>query len=480
MSKDYEVVIGLEIHVEIGTKTKIFCGCSAEFGAEPNTQICPTCAGFPGGLPVLNKQVVDLSIRAALAMHAKIADVCIFDRKNYFYPDLPTAYQITQFYKPICSNGYLDIEVEGNKKRVRINRAHIEEDAGKLVHQGDITSTPFSLVDLNRSGVGLLEIVSEPDMRSGQEARAYAEKLRSILLFAGVSDCKMQEGSMRFDANVSVRPWGQEKLGTRAEIKNLNSFAALEKAIKYESERQIEAIEDGEEIIQETRTWDDEKGVTRSMRSKEEAHDYRYFPDPDLPPVHISAEWIDAIQKAMPELPEKAQMRLIDKYGLTEYDANLLTVTPDYLGFFDECVAEYDDAKVIANWMMGELNRLLKQNAIEFEQCKLKPAMLVKMLRLIDSGKISNKMGKDIFEDMFTLGKDPEAIIKEKGLEQISGEDALIPLIDEAIKKNPKAVEDYRNGKQKALGAIVGQVMKMTKGQANPAVVNELILTRLN
>ncbi len=307
MTSEFEAVIGLEVHAELKTETKIFCSCSTAFGAEPNTQVCPVCSGFPGMLPVLNEKVVDLAIKTGVALNSEIASFCKFDRKNYFYPDSPKAYQISQYDLPICGKGYLEIEIDGTRKRIGITRAHMEEDAGKLVHQGDITSTPFSLVDLNRSGVPLLEIVSEPDMRSAAEARAYAEKLRAILLFAGVSDCKMQEGSLRFDANVSVRPVGQEEFGTRTETKNLNSFSALERAVTYEIKRQIEAIEDGETIIQETRTWDDEKGITKSMRSKEDAHDYRYFPDPDLPPIRISDEWIEEIRKNMPELPDQAQ-----------------------------------------------------------------------------------------------------------------------------------------------------------------------------
>lgn len=475
MRVTFETVIGLEVHTELKTETKIFCACSTAFGAEPNTQVCPVCSGFPGMLPVLNAKVVELGIKTALALNGEVAEFCKFDRKNYFYPDSPKAYQISQYDLPICGHGFLDIEVEGEKKRIGITRAHMEEDAGKLVHQGDIVSTPFSLVDLNRSGVPLLEIVSEPDMRSAQEARAYAEKLRAILLFAGVSDCKMQEGSLRFDANVSVRPVGQKELGTRTETKNLNSFSALEKAIIYEVKRQIEAIEDGEAIIQETRTWDDEKGITRSMRSKEDAHDYRYFPDPDLPPIQISKEWIDAIRLNMPELPDQAQMRLVEVCGLPAYDAGILTLTPASLNFFDECMNAYHDAKTISNWMMGELNRLLNQNNIEITDCKIKAADLVKLLKLMDDGSISGKMAKTVFEEMFASGQTPETIIKAKGLVQISDEGTLVPIIEEIIKANPRALEDYRNGKEKAFGSFVGQVMKATRGQANPALVNSLL-----
>lgn len=480
MGKDYEVVVGLEVHAELKTETKIFCSCSTAFGAEPNTQTCPICAGFPGALPVLNKKVVDLAITTGLALNCEIPEICKFDRKNYFYPDNPKAYQISQFDRPVCINGYLDIDVAGKKKRIGINRAHMEEDAGKLVHQGDITTTPFSWVDLNRCGIPLLEIVSEPDMRSAQEARAYLEKLRAILLFANVSDCKMQEGSLRCDANVSVRPVGQVEFGIRTEVKNLNSFRALERAIEYEAQRHIEAIEDGEELVQETRTWDEEKQLTRAMRSKEEAEDYRYFPEPDLPPLQISREWVNSIRSTLPELPEQAQKRLVEEYGLPEYDAQILTLTPDSLDFFDQCLQQYPDAKVISNWMMGEFNRLLNQNNMEIGESKVTAAGIAQMLKAIDEGTISGKMGKKVFEEMFATGKSPAVIIEEKGLVQISDEGTLLKLIDEIIKTNPKVVEDYKSGKDKAFGFFVGQIMKATKGQANPALVNKLLKDRLN
>lgn len=480
MSKHYETVIGLEVHAELKTQTKIFCSCSTAFGAEPNTQTCPVCTGFPGVLPVLNENVVELAIKTGLALHSEIPELCKFDRKNYFYPDSPKAYQISQFDMPVCKGGYLDIDVNGQKKRIGVTRAHMEEDAGKLVHQGDITTTPFSLVDLNRCGVPLLEIVSEPDMRSSQEARAYMEKLRSILLFAGVSDCKMEEGSLRCDANVSIRPIDQVEFGTRTEIKNLNSFRALEKAIEYEVERQIEALEDGEEIVQETRTWDEEKQLTRSMRFKEEAHDYRYFPEPDLPPLRISREWVDDIKARMPELPEQAQNRLVNDYGLPEYDAMILTLTPESLAYLDQCLNQYPDAKAISNWMMGELSRLLNQNNLDISDCKIKPAELVQMLKLIDDGTISGKIGKTVFEEMFRSGKSPALIIKEKGLVQISDEGALLPVIEDIVKANPKVVEDYKNGKEKAFGFFIGQIMKSTRGQANPAQVNKLLKEKLD
>lgn len=472
---DYEIVIGLEVHVELKTNTKIFCACSNIFGGEPNTNVCPICSGFPGMLPVLNRQVVEYAIRAGLALNCEIASYSKFDRKNYFYPDLPKAYQISQYDLPICLGGYMDIYVDDKPKRIGIIRAHMEEDAGKLVHQGSITQTAFSLVDLNRSGVPLLEIVSQPDMRSAAEAREYLEKLRSTILFAGVSDCKMQEGSLRCDANVSVRPWGQEELGTRTEIKNLNSFRALEKAIEYEARRQMDALDDGEVIFQETRTWDEEKQVTRSMRSKEEAHDYRYFPEPDLPPLVIPREWVESIAQSMPELPQEAQLRLMERYGLPAYDVSILTSSPEYLDFFDRCVAEYAQPKAVANWMMGELNKYLNQNNTEIDQCKILPEQLAALLKMVDEGSISGKMAKDIFAEMFSSGKDAATVVKEKGLVQISDQDTLIAMIEEVLKANPKVVEDYRGGKQKAAGFLVGQVMKATKGQANPALVNQLI-----
>ncbi len=479
MSTEFETVIGLEVHTELKTKTKIFCSCSTIFGAEPNTQVCPVCTGFPGMLPVLNREVVEMAIRAGLATNCTIAEFSKFDRKNYFYPDLPKAYQISQYDLPICLRGYLQIQMGDVEKTVNINRIHMEEDAGKLLHQGDISSTPFSLVDLNRSSVPLLEIVSEPDMNSAAEARAYLEKLRSILLFAGISDCKMQEGSLRCDANVSVRPVGSSVLGTRTEIKNLNSFRALEKAIEYEVKRQIALIEDGETVIQETRTWDDEKMLTRSMRSKEEAHDYRYFPEPDLPPLVISREWVDAVAGSMPELPDQAKKRLVEKHKLPEYDAGIITLTPESLGFFDHCVELRPDAKSVSNWMMGELSRLLNLNNMEIQESLIKPAGLAHMLELVDQGRISGKMAKGVFEEMFSSGKDPVQIVKEQGLEQISDAGSLEPVIVQVLAANPKAVEDYAAGKEKAFGSLVGQVMKATKGQANPALVNELLKTKL-
>lgn len=471
----YEAVIGLEVHAELRTDSKIFCACSTRFGAEPNTQVCPICTGMPGVLPVLNRKVVEYAIKTGLALNCEIAEFSKFDRKNYFYPDLPKAYQISQYDLPICRNGYIDIEVEGRKKRVGITRVHMEEDAGKLLHQGTIASTPYSLVDLNRSGVPLLEIVSEPDMRSPAEARLYMEKLRSILLFLGVSDCRMEEGSLRCDANVSVRIQGQQGFGTKTEIKNLNSFKALERALEYEIKRQIELLEDDESVIQETRTWDESQQATLSMRSKEEAQDYRYFPDPDLVPLIIDRGWVEEVRSSLPELPDAARERLMRQFNLPEYDANLLTMTKDTLDFFDECMQYYQDAKTVSNWIMGELSRLLNQHNLELKDAKIKPAHLTEMLKMIDSGQISGKMAKTVFEEMFVSGKSPETVVREKGMVQISDEAALEPVIARIIAENSGVVEDYRKGKEKAFGFLVGQVMKATRGQANPKVVNDIL-----
>ncbi len=471
----YEAVIGLEVHAELKTDSKIFCSCSTRFGAEPNTQVCPVCTGMPGVLPVLNRKVVEYAIKTGLALNCEIASFSKFDRKNYFYPDLPKAYQISQYDLPICRNGYIEIEIEGRTKRIGITRVHMEEDAGKLLHQGTITTTPYSLVDLNRSGVPLLEIVSEPDMRSPQEARMYMEKLRSILLFLGVSDCRMEEGSLRCDANVSVRLRGQEGLGTKTEIKNLNSFKSLERALEYEINRQIDLLEDGESIVQETRTWDESRQVTLSMRSKEEAQDYRYFPDPDLVPIVIDRQWVEEIRSHLPELPDAARRRLVTEYGLPEYDAGVLTMTKESLDFFDECMQYYHDPKVVSNWIMVELSRHLNQHNLELREAKIKPVHLAEMLKMIDSGRISGKMAKTVFEEMFFTGKSPETVVEEKGMVQISDESALEPVVARIIAENPRVVEDYRRGKEKAFAFFVGQVMKATRGQANPKMVNEIL-----
>ncbi len=476
----YETVIGLEVHIELKTNTKIFCSCSTEFGAEPNHHVCPVCMGLPGVLPVLNKKVVEYGILAGLALNCQIARFSKFDRKNYFYPDLPKAYQISQYDLPLAENGYLEINTGEGVKRIGITRIHMEEDAGKLVHQGSISTTPYSLVDYNRTGVPLIEIVSEPDLRSPEEARAYVEKLKAIIQYTDVSDCKMQEGSLRCDANVSVRPAGTEKLGTKTEIKNLNSFKSLQRALEYEIERQIDLLEENEKIIQETRTWDEERGITLPLRSKEEAHDYRYFPEPDLVPVEISEEWVDSIKSRLPELPDEKKKRYVEQYGLPPYDAGVITVSKDMASFFEKCVGIYPEAKTIGNWIMGDLSRLLNARNMDITECPVKPEQLVEMLKLLDKGTISGKIAKTVFEEMFETGKDPGTIVEEKGLVQISDTSAIEELVNTAIENNPKSVQDYKAGKKKAMGFLVGQVMKASKGKANPQVVNELLKQKLD
>lgn len=476
----YEVVIGLEVHTELKTNTKIFCSCSTEFGGKSNTHVCPGCLGMPGVLPVLNKKVVEFAIKAGLALNFNISEFSKFDRKHYFYPDLPSSFQITQLEQPICTNGYLDIEVNGEQKRIGINRIHMEEDASKLVHGGaTIATSHYSLVDYNRGGIPLLEIVSEPDLRSPEEAKAYMEKLKSILEYTEVSDCKMEEGSLRCDANVSIMPKGSTVFGTRVEIKNLNSFRALQRALEYEIERHIQAVEEGEELVQETRTWDDNKGITLSMRSKEEAHDYRYFPDPDLPPVIVSQEWIEEIRKALPELPHVRKERLIKEYGLPAYDASIITGSKALADYFDACVSLYPEAKTVSNWLMGDLIRLLNAEGLDIKECAVIPEMLTDMLKLIDKGTISGKIAKTIFEEMFKTGKKPEEIVKEKGLVQISDQGEIDAMVNQVLADNPKSVEDYKVGKEKAIGFLVGQVMKLSKGKANPGMVNELLREKM-
>ena len=475
----YEAVIGIEIHVELETKTKIFCHTTTEFGGDPNTHVCPVCLGLPGVLPVLNRQVVAYAIKAGLALNCEIAEYSKFDRKNYYYPDLPKNYQISQYDLPICKNGHLEITTSQGKKRIGITRIHMEEDAGKLVHQGNITTSPYSLVDYNRTGVPLIEIVSEPDMRSAEEARAYAEKLRSIIQYAGVSDCRMEEGSLRCDVNVSVRPVGTEEFGTRTEIKNMNSFRSIQRATEYEIERQIEVLEDGGRIVLETRTWDENKGVTVSMRTKEEAQDYRYFPDPDLVPLVIDRGWVEEIRNSLPEMPEQRVARYVEN-GLTEYEAGVLTVSKETSDYFEECLKTCPNPKMVSNWIMGDLSRLLNSVNIEISDCKVRPEQLAAMLKMIEDGTISGKIAKTVFEEMFETGKDPEVVVKEKGLVQISDESAIAAVVDEVIAANPRSVEDFRNGKDKAIGFLVGQIMKATKGKANPQLVNKLLKDKLS
>jgi len=472
-------VIGLEVHVELKTRSKIFCDSTTEFGGEPNTHVCPVCLGLPGVLPVVNKTVVEYAVRAALALNCRIAGFSKFDRKNYYYPDMPKNYQISQYDLPIAENGYLEIDTEEGPKRIGIARLHMEEDTGKLVHQGAITTTPYSLVDYNRAGVPLIEVVSEPDLRTPEEARRYMEKLRAVIHYTGVSDCKMEEGSLRCDANISVRRAGSRVFGTKTEIKNLNSFKALQRALAYEIERQIEVIEEGGRIVQETRTWDEGRGVTLPMRSKEQAHDYRYFPDPDLVPLVIDEEWVEDIRRSLPELPDAKRERYVREYALPAYDAGVLTSTKELADFFEACVRAYPNPKIVGNWIMGDLLRLLNANNMEIDGCRIKPGQLASMLQLMDRGTISGKIAKTVFEEMFASGKDPDTIVKEKGLVQISDEGAIAAVVDGVIAGNPKTVEDYRAGKEKALGFLVGQVMKATKGKANPELVNRLLKERL-
>jgi len=478
---EYEAVIGLEVHVELKTKSKIFCGCTTEFGGEPNTHVCPVCLGLPGTLPVINKSVVELAMKAGLALNCQIAEFSKFDRKNYYYPDLPKNYQTSQYDLPIAANGYLDIELEGRKKRIGITRLHMEEDAGKLVHSGEsISGADFSLVDYNRTGVPLAEIVSEPDMRSPEEARAYLDQLKAILEYTEVSDCKMQEGSLRCDANVSVRPKGSTKLGTKTELKNMNSFRALQRALEYEIERQIEVLEEGGKVIQETRSWNEAKGITEVLRSKEDAHDYRYLPEPDLVPIRIDRDWVEKIRATLPELPLQRKKRFMEDYGLPEYDASVVTSSKKLADFFDAAVSKYGNGKEVSNWVMGELLRLLNANDMEIDELLITPDGLVRLLELQKEGTISGKIAKQVFEEMFKTGKSADAIIKEKNLVQISDTGELEGIIDAVMQNNPKSVEDYRNGKQQAIGFLVGQVMKQTKGKANPQVVNDLLRKKLS
>lgn len=476
----YEAVIGLEVHTELQTKTKIFCSCRTSFGADPNTNVCPVCLGLPGVLPVLNKKVLEYAVRAGLALNCEISRFSKFDRKNYYYPDLPKNFQTSQFDLPICEHGYLDVEVEGEKRRIRITRAHMEEDAGKLVHHGtSITDSDYSLVDYNRTGTPLLEIVSEPDMRSAKEAVAYMEKMRAILQYVGISDCRMEEGSLRCDANVSVRPVGQKELGTKTEIKNINSFKGVERAIEYEAMRQAELLEDGGKVVQETRTWDEKEGVTKSMRTKEEANDYRYFPEPDLVPFTVSDEYIENIRKSLPELPDARKERYMKEFGLSSEDAVFMTNDKATADYFEAAVDAGADPKACVNWLMGEFASQLSTDGIEIAKAPVSAENLVALLKLISKGTISGKIAKKVFATMWKEGGNPEEIVKAQGLVQISDTAELSKLVDEVVGKNSKAVEDFKAGKKKAVGALVGQIMKATKGKANPRVINELLNKKL-
>jgi len=474
----YETVIGLEVHVQMKTQTKIFCSCSTEFGRPANENTCPICLGMPGVLPVLNKKAVEFSMQACLATHCQINPSNTFDRKNYFYPDLPKGYQITQLNLPIGEHGHINIDVAGVKKRIGITRIHMEEDAGKLVH-GENEGRGKSYVDLNRTGIPLIEIVSEPEMRSPEEAREYLSQLKAILEYTAVSDCNMEEGSLRCDANISLRPIGQKEFGTRTELKNLNSFRFVQRAIEYEVERQTQVLDQGDKVIQETRLYDSDKGVTRSMRSKEEAHDYRYFPEPDLVRLTMDGEWVERIRKTIPELPEQKRKRFVAEHDIPEYDAGVLTASQPLAIYYEECVALHPQPKIISNWIMGDLLRELKNDDRKIQDCPVTPGSLAGLLKLIDKGTISGRMAKTVFEEMYQTGKPAEEIVKQKGMAQILDSSAIDRMIDDVLTANPQQLEGYRNGRGKLFGYFVGQVMKASKGQANPALVNQLLKDKL-
>lgn len=477
MSRQYETVIGLEVHVELAAKTKIFCGCSTEFGGAPNSHTCPVCTGMPGSLPVLNRQVVEYALAVGLAVNCQINQFCKFDRKNYFYPDNPQNYQISQLYLPICHDGWIEIETEsGGKKRIGIHEIHMEEDAGKLIHD---EWEDCSLVDYNRSGVPLIEIVSEPDMRNAEEVIAYLEKLRLIIQYLGASDCRLQEGSMRADVNLSVREAGATELGTRTEMKNLNSFKAIARAIEGEKRRQIECLEDGKPVIQETRRWDDNKESSRAMRSEEDAKDYRYFPDPDLPPVVISDQWIAKIRARQPELRTEKIGRYISQFGLPLYDAQILTGSKHLADVFEAVTEICQKPKEASNWLMVEAMRLLKEHEMEPEDMKFSPIHLAKLIAMVSAGEINRTVAKSVFEEIFLSDADPEAYVEEKGLKVVNDTGALQTVIEKVLADYPQSVADYKGGKEKAMGFLVGQTMKAMKGKADPAAVSRLLKENL-
>ncbi len=476
----YETVIGLEVHVQIKTKTKIFCSCSTEFGTPSNENTCPVCLGMPGVLPVLNKRFLESSMRACLATHCTIEPMNRFARKNYFYPDLPKGYQISQFELPLGTKGYININVNGTKKRIGLTRIHMEEDAGKLIHGINLGSPGKSYVDFNRTGVPLCEVVSEPDMRSAEEARAYLTELKTILEYTEVSDCNMEKGSLRCDANVSIRPFGQKEFGTRAELKNLNSFKFIQKAIEYEVDRQTKILDQGETVKQETRLYDSDRNETLPMRSKEEAHDYRYFPDPDLVPIVIDEDWVAELQNTMLELPEQKRERFIKSYGIPEYDVGVLTSSKHLADYFEQCASLFPHPKIISNWLMGDLLRELKKDGKNIADCPVSPSALVDLLKLINSGTISGKIAKVVLEEMYQTQQLPDSIIEKKGLKQITDSSAIEKIVDQIIESNPSQVEEFKGGKEKVIGYLVGQVMQASKGKANPSMVNKLLKEKMS
>lgn len=476
MREDYEVIIGLEVHAELATKTKIYCGCSTEFGSDPNTHCCPICTGMPGVLPVLNKKVVEYAVKMGLATNCEIAKFSKQDRKNYFYPDLPKAYQTSQYDLPLCEHGFVEFEVEGAKKRVGITRIHIEEDAGKLIHD---PYTGDTLVDFNRCGVPLIEIVSEPDIRSAAEAIGYMQTLKSILEYLEICDCKMQEGSLRCDVNLSVRRKGETKFGTRTETKNLNSFKAIMRSIEFEIDRQIKEIENGGKIYQETRRWDDDKGIGYAMRTKEDAHDYRYFPEPDLAPIVLSDEYVENLKNNLPEMPNIRCERYIKEFGLPEYDALQITASKHMADFFEKAVAVCGNAKLVSNWLMSDVSRVLNSQEREIQNAVFTAESLGELITLIEKNVISSAIAKKVFEDMAVSGKSPRQIVEEKGLTQVTDEGKIREIVVKVLDENPASVEDFLAGKEKAMGFIVGQTMKATQGKANPGIVNKLIKEEL-
>ena len=477
---DYETVIGLEVHAQLLTRSKMFCGCPTAFGGSPNSQTCPVCQGMPGVLPVINRRAIEFAIRTALALHCTINAGCRFARKHYYYPDMPKNYQISQYEEPLAVEGWLEVTVDGAPRRIGIERLHMEEDVGKLIHEGTLETARASLVDFNRSGVPLMEIVSKPDVRSAEEATAYLRALRAILLYLGVCDGNMEEGSFRCDANISLRPRGSKEYGVKAEIKNMNSFKNVQHALEFEARRQAKALAAGERIVQETRLWEADKGYTLSMRSKEYAHDYRYFPEPDLVPLKVEQRWVDQLRTTLPELPVVRQQRFASQYGLPAYDAELLTQSRALADYYEAAVREYPKPKIVSNWVLSELLRELPgDDEAAIARCPIPPKNLARLLALIDDGTISGKIAKDVFEKMYRSGEDAETIVKREGLVQVADAGALAAVVEQVLAANAPAVEDWKKGKKQSLGFLVGQVMKATQGKANPAIVNQLLLEQL-